>query len=172
MIGTDFHGACMTFRAAAEEFLSTSHFVMTTYLSDMSDDDIVVCPVEGAHHAAWQLGHLILNERRTVEAIRAGGGVELPQGFEEAHGKEVPLSSREGALKVSEYLALMKAQRAKTKEILKSLSDTELHQPAPEFMRGYAKSVASAFITIASHEMMHSGQIAVIRRKLGKRVVI
>ena len=167
-----FRGASMTFRAAAEELLSTSHFVMATYLSDMSDDDIVVCPVERAHHAAWQLGHLLLNERRTVEAIRAGGGVALPEGFEVAHGKDVSISSREGALKVSEYLALMKAQREKTKEILKSLSDPELHQPAPEFMRGYAKSVASAFLTIASHEMMHSGQIAVIRRKLGKAVVI
>ena len=172
MMETVFRGAPMTFRAAAEDLLSTSHFVMATYLSDMSDDDIVVCPVEGAHHAAWQLGHLLLNERRTVEAIRAGGGVELPEGFEVVHGKEALISSREGALKVSEYLALMKAQRDKTKDILKSLSDSELHQLAPEFMRGYAKSVASAFLTIASHEMMHSGQIAVIRRKLGKGVVI
>jgi hypothetical protein len=145
---------------------------MATYLSDMTDVDILTCPVEGAHHAAWQLGHLIVNERRTVEAIRPGAGVALSEGFEEAHGKEAPVDARDGTLTVSQYLQLMTAQRAKTKEVLIALSDGELEQPAPDFMRGYAKSVASAFIMIGSHEMMHAGQLAVIRRKLSKAVVI
>ncbi|MEY4667934.1 MAG: hypothetical protein RL518_633 [Pseudomonadota bacterium] len=162
----------MTFRATIEEFLSTSHYVMRTYLSDMSDEDILTCPVDGAHHAAWQLGHLIMNERRTVEAIRAGAGVDLPEGFEQAHAKEVAVDSRRGTLKLSQYLELMIAQRDKTKQVLMSLSDDELERPAPEFMRGYARSVSSAFMMIGSHEMMHAGQLAVIRRRLSKAVVI
>ena len=41
------------------EALSTSRFVMSSYLKDLTDDDLLVRPVEGAHNAAWQLGHLI-----------------------------------------------------------------------------------------------------------------
>lgn len=162
----------ISFRATAQELLATSRYIMSTYLSDMSDEDILVCPVEGAHHAAWQLGHLIANEYRMVEGVRLGASIELPEGFERAHAKDVKTDFRDGFFKVSEYKALMARQRTKTLELLGSLGPLELAAPAPEFMRGYAKSVSSVFLSIASHETMHAGQIAVIRRRLSKAVLI
>lgn len=162
----------MSFHATAQELLATSRFIMSTYLSDMTDEDILVCPVDGAHHAAWQLGHLISNERRMVEGVRPGAGISLPSSFETAHGKEVAVDSRTGFYGVSEYREMLTNQRAKTLELLVSLSDAELAQPAPEFMRAYARYVSSVFLSVASHETMHAGQIAVVRRRLDKPVLI
>jgi hypothetical protein len=162
----------MSFHATAQELLATSRYIMSTYLSDMSDDDILVCPVEGAHHTAWQLGHLTVNERRMVEGVKSGAGIALPPSFEHAHGKEVAVDSQAGFWKVSEYREMMTTQRTKTLELLASLTEGELAKPAPEFMRGYARYVSSVFLSIASHETMHAGQIAVVRRRLVKPVLI
>ena len=60
----------------------------------------------------------------------------------------------------------------KTLEALASFSADALSAPAPEAMRSYAPHVGSIFSMVAGHELMHTGQIAVIRRFLGKPVVI
>ena len=36
------------------DLLGTSRRVISTYLSDLSNKDLMVRPIEGAHHAAWQ----------------------------------------------------------------------------------------------------------------------
>ena len=38
-------------------------FVLNEYLKDMSDTDLLIRPVPGANHIAWQLGHL---DRKSV----------------------------------------------------------------------------------------------------------
>lgn len=162
----------MSFQTAAQELLGTSRYVLFAYLSDMTDQDILVCPVGGAHHAAWQLGHLLVNERRMIEGVRVGYGIALPEDFERIHGKEVALDAVEGYLPVAEYISLMKSQRVQTLRLLADLGEDDFDRPAPEFMRGYAKHVSSVFLSIASHELMHAGQVAVIRRRLGKAIVV
>jgi hypothetical protein len=162
----------MNFHSTSQELLSTSRFVLKTYLSDLSDSEILVCPVDGAHHAAWQLGHLIFSESRMVNGVRVGSGIKLPNGFDEAHGKGKPIDSTEGFLGLAEYAELLERQRAMTIELLLSLDEASLEQPAPEFMRSYARTVSSVFLAIANHELLHAGQIAVIRRSLQKAVLI
>lgn len=162
----------MNFHAVCNELLSTSRFVLKSYLSDFADSDLTVRPVEGAHHAAWQLGHLIFSEARMVNGVRKGAGLTLPLGFDQLHGKETPIDLQEGFSSLREYVHLLEQQRAMTHELLSSLDGAALDLPAPEFMRAYAPKVASVFLAIANHELLHAGQIAVIRRKLGKPVLI
>ncbi len=154
------------------EMLGTSRYVMSSYLQDLSDDDLLVRPVSGAHHAAWQLGHLIVSERKMVEAIAPGHGVTLPVGFEEAHPKDAGHSDATLRFSKKEYQELMLQQRTKTLAALAAFSAEDLSKPGPEAMRSYAPHVGSIFSMVAGHELMHSGQIAVIRRLLGKPVVI
>ena len=67
---------------------STQHLV-TWFLGDLSDADLLVRPVEGANHIAWQMGHLIQAERRMICAELPGAGYpDLPAGFAERHTKE------------------------------------------------------------------------------------
>lgn len=145
---------------------------MSVYIQDLSDQELQHRPVSGAHHAAWQLGHLIMSEARMMEGVEPGSGVAFPEGFEAAHAKELSPGSEGKAFPKSVYERLMTEQRAKTLALLGELPEEALAQPAPEWVRSYAPFVGSVFVTIAGHELMHSGQVAVIRRALGKPVVI
>jgi hypothetical protein len=66
----------------------------------------------------------------------------------------------------------MEVVRRATLNLLQALSEEEIFAPGPEFTRGYAPTVSAVFNAIGAHELMHAGQIAVIRRKLQKVVVI
>src|SRR5436309_2622873 len=89
--------------------------ILNSYLGDLGDSDLLLRPVEGQNHIAWQLGHLISSERKMVEGVKPGSSPPLPPGFDEAHNKEASTSSdTKGFLTKQQYLDLYKAQRAAT----------------------------------------------------------
>ena len=55
---------------------------------------------------------------------------------------------------------------------LAALPDEKLDAPGPERMRPNFPTVGDLFTLIATHPLMHAGQFAVVRRQLGKPVVI
>jgi hypothetical protein len=139
------------------------------YLGDLTDEELMARPVEGCNHIAWQLGHLISSERHMVEAVCPGSSPELPEGFAEKHNKETAeINDPSQFLKKEEYLKVYEAQRAATLKALESLSDDDLDKPAPESMQRIAPTVAAIFTMQPVHWMMHAGQWAVLRRKLGR----
>jgi uncharacterized damage-inducible protein DinB len=153
--------------------LHTSRFIMTSYLSDLSDEDLIVRPVSAAHHAAWQIGHLILSESQMINGVRASSAPALPSEFAARHDKgAAKAGDNTQYYSKSQYLSFMNSLREATLALLSQLSEQDLSKPGPEAMRSYAPKVGSVFLSIANHELMHSGQIAVIRRALGKPVVI
>jgi hypothetical protein len=92
----------------------------------------------------------------------------LPEGFVERHKKNTAASDNAADfLSKDEYLQLAKKVRANSLGIVESLSVAEFDQPAsggPPFV----KSAGDAFLFISGHWLMHAGQWAVIRRKLGR----
>src|SRR5690349_7142191 len=104
--------------------------VLNAYLADLGDTDLLLRPVEGQNHIAWQLGHLISTEHRFVEGIKPGSSPALPEGFDEAHNRDAAGSDDLGKfLSKQEYLELFRAQRAATRSVLDGLSDAELDAP-------------------------------------------
>ena len=159
----------MNAHEAIKNALATPDFVVKAYLADLCDADLLVRPVPGVNHIAWQLGHLICSEREMVEAIAPGSMPALPANFAAQHSKETAGSDKPGDfLKKEDYVKLMDEVRAGTVKALGSFSDTDLDKPAPESMRSYAPTIASVFTLQPSHWMMHAGQWAVTRRKLGR----
>jgi hypothetical protein len=143
--------------------------VVEAYLGDLTDADLLVRPVPGANHIAWQLGHLIGSENMMLEGVRPKSMPPLPEGFRQKHSKETAKSDDpKNFLTKAEYLELMNKHRASTLAVLDSMSDADLDQPAPEAMRQYLKTVGDVFAMQGSHWMMHAGQWAIIRRKLGR----
>ena len=64
--------------------LKANHAILTNYLSDLSDADLLVRPAPGANHIAWQLGHLIVAEGRAFAQSQGEGHgttvvLELPR---------------------------------------------------------------------------------------------
>jgi DinB superfamily len=149
--------------------------IVERYLADLSDADLLLRPVAGQNHIAWQLGHLIASERKMMEGIKPGTSPDLPAGFESAHGPEDTATKSddpERFLTKDQYLALMKAQRDATRAALEALSDAELDTPAPESLRTMAPTVGTVFLLAGNHVLMHVGQFVSVRRMLNKPVTI
>jgi hypothetical protein len=56
----------MNAKDAARTTMNTADFMVDSYLSDITPDEMFVRPAPGANHVAWQLGHVISAERRLV----------------------------------------------------------------------------------------------------------
>ena len=95
--------------------IGMSDYIVDAYIKDLDDADLLIRPVPGMNHIAWQLGHLISAERSFVEKIKPGSSPPLPAGFDEAHSKETTtLDDPKKFLSRAEYQDLWKKQRAAT----------------------------------------------------------
>ncbi|MHC4428694.1 MAG: DinB family protein [Planctomycetota bacterium] len=152
--------------------ISLTHHITKQYLSDMTEEEMLVRAVPGSNHLAWQLGHLIVSERSLLEAIGAAVP-DLPDGFAKKHGKENIGSDDPGDfLTKAEYFALMEQMHKAAEAAIDETDEAGLDVPSPEKLRSFFPTVGSVLFMAGSHEMMHAGQIAAIRRKLGKPIVI
>ena len=72
----------MNTRQALKAGIDGGQFVVGTYLADLTDADLMVRPVPGSNHIAWQLGHLIQSEHQMVDMLKPGSMPKLPEGFQ------------------------------------------------------------------------------------------
>jgi len=162
----------MDSRGAIRQAIGIADMVAFSYLEALDDADLLVRPVEGANHIAWQLGHLITSENGLLSSVRAGSMPPLPEGFADKYTKETSQSDDAAHFHTkSEYLQLMKQQREATLKLLDQLSDEDLDAPAPEQYRAHFPTVGAIMTLQAAHTLMHAGQWTVLRRKLGKPVL-
>lgn len=148
-----------------------SQMVTSMLVADLTDSEIMQRPVPEANHIAWQLGHLVGSLAFFGEAIRPGSMPPLPTGFSEQHDKANAGNDDPAAfLTKDEYVRLLDQQRAAMLALLDTLEESDFTADSPEPLRDYAPTVIDMIGLSAEHEMMHSGQISVLRRKLGKPV--
>ncbi|HTM54604.1 MAG TPA: DinB family protein [Pirellulales bacterium] len=159
----------MNSREALKSGINGGHKIVEGYLADLTDADLLVRPLPKCNHIAWQLGHLIYAEHFMVDAVRPGSMPALPEGFKQKHSNETAESDNpRDFLTKAEYLKLLNEQRAGTLALLDKLSDEELSQEAPKPLQSFLKRVGDVFSMQSTHPVMHAGQWAIIRRKLGK----
>lgn len=163
----------MNTKDTLRETLKLSHMVLKSYVGDLTDADLLRRPGPGCNHVAWQLGHLIASECGLMNGIQAGAAPELPVGFAERHSKQTVGSDDPKQFGTKqEYLDLTEKVHAATLALLDGYPAADFAKPAPENFRQMFPTMGSMFILIATHPMMHAGQIVPIRRALGKPVVI
>jgi hypothetical protein len=165
----------MTAKDVIQYALQSTEGMMSMYLSDLSDADILVRPVPGANHVAWQIGHLVASERQLCDVIPGAAATypELPAGYNERHStKNNSDDNNKGYLTKAEYLDLFKKTRAATIAAASKLTDAELGTPTTGQMAQFAPSWGALFILVANHTLMHGGQVSVVRRKLSKPVLM
>src|SRR5438105_1969315 len=163
----------MNVKDAMKHSLKSTQNMLEWYLSDLSDADLLVRPVAGANHIAWQLGHLIDSEPHLVHMeLPDAAYPALPAGFKEQHTKETStVDSPKGFRTKAEYLDLAKQMRAATVAALDKLSDADLDRACTGRMGQFAPKLADLFLMVSNHTLMHAGQFTVLRRKLGKPVL-
>lgn len=163
----------MNTQQAIRAAMDTSSVVLSSYVEDLSDADLMQRPGPGCNHIAWQLGHLIASEVQLLQAIVPDAQVQLPAGFADKHSKDqVANDNPADFYSKQEYLDLFEKVHGATAAAIGKLSDTDLDQPAPEAFRSMFPTVGHIVILIATHGLMHAGQFVPVRRRLGKPVVI
>jgi hypothetical protein len=142
--------------------------VVQLTLSDLSDADLLVRPVPGANHIAWQMGHVIVSEHQTIaKHLPKVQAPPLPAGFAARHTRETAAQDT-GFYTKAEYLDLFTRVRTAMIEGVATLSESDLDRPSGWDM---VPTVGALLVLMASHPTMHAGQFSVVRRKLGKPVL-
>lgn len=162
----------MNAKEAVKTALTDTQKMLAMYVSDLSDADLLVRPVPGANHIAWQLGHLVGAEGYLGGQIPGAAYPELPAGFAEQHGKATAAAEPpQGFRTKKEYLELFNRMREATLANLAKMSDADLDAKITGSMAPYAPTAGAMFLLVSNHVLMHAGQFTVVRRKLGKPVL-
>ena len=163
----------MNVNDALRTTLDTSAMVLGSYVGDLSDAELMTRPGPGCNHIAWQLGHLIASEAHLLTLVAPESKVELPEGFAEKHSKQT-IGDDDPAhfCTKAEYMDLFEQVHAATRAAIDKTTAAELDQPGPEHFRSMFPTLGHVYVLIATHGMMHAGQLVPIRRALGKPVVI
>jgi len=161
----------MNGREAIQAALEATKGNLPVYVRDFSDADLLVRPVPGANHAAWQIGNVITGDVFFIsQELPDTPYPELPKGFFELHGSD-GAKKDEGFLTKAEYLSLFEKVRTTTIAAVGKLTDAELDRPVTGKGKVLAPTLGKLFIMLSNHTLMHAGQFTVIRRKLGKPVL-
>jgi hypothetical protein len=162
-------GTTMDTKAAINTALSMSKMISTSYLGDLTDEEMMHRPSDGCNHIKWQVGHLIASENNIINECFPDSMPALPAGFAEKYTKETATSNDAAAFdSKDELLRLHDEQRAGTLALLEKVSDQELSKENTGPIKDFAPTVGAAFLMQDAHWLMHAGQWAVIRRQLGR----
>lgn len=148
--------------------LNFSHNLVHGYLDDLSQDDWMVRPTEGANHITWQVGHLLASAKGLAEPCFPEALPALPEGFKDKYTKESSASDELADFHPKdELMGLYDTQREALLKAVAGLSDDDLDKPVPKDWEMIAKTVGELCEFQALHWLMHAGQWAIVRRKLG-----
>ncbi len=162
----------MTAKETIKSVLSSTSQLLTWFISDLSDADLLVRPLPNANHIAWQLGHLIVIEANMGKHLPGSSFPVLPAHFAEKHNKEsAKLDTPESFFTKAEYLDLFNKSREATIAGVEQLAETDLDRPLTGDMAKWAPTLAALLLLTGNHTMMHAGQFSVVRRKLGKPIL-
>ncbi len=143
-------------------------------IGDLSGDDWTYQPKPGLAHPRWLCGHLACSENLLVHIRCLGGKGLLESSFTDHFpiGGPVKSAREHDYPSVETVLDTIKRIHAETLTAIRGMSDMLLAEPA---FAGDGKSLhphyldkAGAIAHCNRHEAFHAGQIAMIRRLLGK----
>jgi hypothetical protein len=138
---------------------------------DLSPADFRHQLAPGANSAAWVVGHLAVTLWRTADRLGAADLPPLPPGLLDTFtqtGK--PAGDQSGLGDPAELLKLFDACLAKVIEAVPRVPAEKLTGPATR--PGLATTFGEGLLFGALHVAMHTGQLSLVRRSLGKPPVV
>ena len=161
----------MDIRDALKANYQISAMVCGAYLGDLTDDEAMKRPHPDCNHVNWQVGHIIASENGMAQAC--GNACDLPAGFKEKYGKEKAASDDPADfVPMSQLREIAKTQGDAFAKMVDGMTDDDFEKPAPEAMQAIAPNLGALANMMGSHWMMHAGQWVILRRQLGRDVVI
>lgn len=140
-------------------------------LDKVPEEDWYRFPEQGYTHVAWQVGHLAWAQHRLVFVRVAGDAADanrlLPSEYAELFGKgSTPKAGSSAYPSAIELRNVFDSVHSRVLVVVPTLAEALLDErtdpPHPAFQNKF-----EALLWAARHELVHAGQIAMIRRGLG-----
>ena len=131
-----------------------TNYAVNKNLEEISDEEAVKIPENGINSVNWILGHIVLNRDSALET--AGLEKLCGEKFKELYDSGKSPAGLPDTVKTDELIKLFN----KSQEMLmKKFEEVDFSSD---------KKKTELFIGLGFHEAYHAGQIAVIRKLLGK----
>jgi len=167
----------MEVRDHARHALSLSRRLLEGLLAGFKTPEQWVFQVHPkANHALWITGHLALVDNSFVTKFRPALAAK-PEGWDALFSFGSQPKPEPGIYPTpEELLGYFRERREALLRVLEELSEEELRAPAPAAgerspLAG-APNIGHAFLFIAYHEGMHSGQLTLAHRALGHAPIV
>ena len=126
-------------------------------------------PAGGVSHVAWQVGHIAFAEYRLalwrIRDERPGDAALFSPDFKRLFGAD-SVPQADSTYPPAELRAVLDRVHQQVPQELPALDEAELDQPVPH-PHPFATTKLKALLWCAQHEMLHAGQIGLLRRHLG-----
>jgi hypothetical protein len=143
----------------------------TALLETIKSDDWFRQPDGGVTHVAWQVGHLAFAQYKLLlerfRGARPGDAQLISEAFLNQFGRgSVPDSDPSRYPAPGEIRTVFDQVHLRAIEELKGVADAELDQP-PLIPHPLCPTKLRVLVWCNQHEMLHAGQIGLLRRLLG-----
>ena len=148
------------------ESLSLARRMTLRFLDGIPDDQWFHIPVPEGNHATWVAGHISWEDNDLLKSLIEDRGSKLPQRWHNCfaqHSKPTPNS--DDYPDIAEIRTNLATYRAEFISFFTASAD-RLADPLPEEWHTFAKDLAAMMHAVACHEMLHVGQLTVIRKSL------
>ena len=155
--------------------LDTSYSITMPLIEDLRDNPLVQPSEAGGNHAWWILGHLTFSEGDLLLNWMRGEENPVADWAPLFGGGTQPCPDGKGYPTLDALIEAFQQLRAGTIEYLATLSDADLDTPSkncPEQFASFFGTVGSCLSSISLHWMGHRGQLADIRRRLGRESIM
>jgi hypothetical protein len=144
-------------------------------IDGLTDEEMMFQPKPGMNHALWLLGHISTSESGLILHACTGKSL-LPGGWGEKFGiKSQPVGDAGSYPSKEEVLGVLAKTHAAAMEYVSGLAEEDLDK-TPVGIARFPAGVQAKFGTVAkciaghiTHESSHAGQMAVLRRLMGKQ---
>jgi hypothetical protein len=147
--------------------LSSSQMMLMRHINDLTPAEYLHRVTPRGNCTAWLLGHLILTERRPLTFLGVPDLPALPEGFEQrfARNEMAPFAAEFGDVTI--LGPLFEKHRGMLIEAVKHATPEQLDKPL-EKVHPMFWNQGTMINFMGLHVVMHTGQISMIRRSLGK----
>jgi hypothetical protein len=126
-------------------------------------------PAGGVSLVAWQVGHIAFSEYRLalwrIRGERPGDAELFSPDFRRLFGAD-SVPQADSTYPAGELRMVLDRVHQQVLQELPGLDEAELDQPVPH-PHPFATTKLRALLWCAHHEMLHAGQIGLLRRQLG-----
>jgi hypothetical protein len=155
--------------------LEASRLIFNRFTEDLKPSDYLYRPTPKANCVAWLIGHLVMAERRFGQRVDCKCP-SLPDGFDKrfARGDTAPFAEDFGD--VSILRPLFNSHRDATIAAVRVFPPSRLNEPitstTPTPVPTPFNTIGESILFTCFHQVMHTGQITVIRRCLGRPPIV